>query len=1157
MPNPSPFPKRRPQFGHGDKPLVVKRGSVRYAELHCKTNFSFLEGASHPDELAQRAAELGYQALAITDRNSVAGVVRAHVAAKEAGLKLLIGAEVTPDDGPPVILLATDRAAYGRLARLLTRGRRRAAKGECHLTFDDVAEHAEGLLALVSLHTSPTRERGKNDRAARPSLARRATAASLHLYRHVFGDRCYGLAELFLGPNDQLRLQQMIEVARQARVPLAAANDVHYHKPERRYLQDVLSAIRHGCTVAELGHRMFPNAERHLKSPQQMAKLFAEYPAAVRRTIEVAERCTFSLDELRYEYPRELAPDGETPIQHLRRLAWKGAEKRYTKKYGEIPEKICRQLDHELEIIDDLHYEAFFLTVYDLVKFARSRKPPILCQGRGSAANSSVCFCLGITEVDPMETDLLFERFVSRERHEAPDIDVDFEHERREEVLQYVYQKYGRERAGIAAEVITYRSRSAIRDVGKVLGLSLDRVNVLAKNIDVRSEHTVLSERCRQSGIDPDSRIGRQLIFLANELLGFPRHLGQHVGGMVITQGPLCELVPIENAAMDDRTVIEWDKDDLDELGILKVDCLSLGILTAIHKCFDLIEKHYGPKKGGPKKGTGTFCAKHPAGRSGKRDLTPLSGPLSGPLTIANIPQDDRDVYEMTSRADTIGVFQIESRAQMSMLPRLRPERFYDLVIEVAIVRPGPIQGKMVHPYLRRRDKKRNGEELEPICSDEAVNKVLERTLGVPLFQEQAMQLAIVAAGFSPGEADRLRKAMGGWRRPGLIDSFRDKLFAGMLAKGHSKEFAERLFNQIRGFGEYGFPESHAASFAKLAYVSAWLKYYYPAAFTASLINSQPMGFYAPSQLVTDARNHDVEVRPIDVNFSNWDCTLEEKSRVEGRGSSEHGCGRRSASRTGGDLRSNPPAGSADPRPAEIRNLQSFALRLGFRLISGLSQSHADAIVRARHDLAFTSFEDFRGRTKLRSVVLRRLSKADAFRSLDVNRRLALWHSLPEQETLPLLDHVSSGEPPVQLPAMSANDEVVADYRSTGLSLKGHPFEFIRPMLEKQRVVPASQLPVLPADRRYKVAGLVLMRQRPSTAKSVTFVTLEDETGTVNLIVRNEVWKKHRHVAHTATVMLAHGRLQREKETIHILADKLEDLTAHLAEVKSRSRDFR
>ncbi|MEO8497203.1 MAG: error-prone DNA polymerase, partial [Planctomycetota bacterium] len=842
----SPGPgKRRPQSAIKIDSSASRK--LSYAELHCRTNFSFLEGASHADELVNRAIELGYSALAITDRHSLAGVVRAHAAAKDSNLKLLIGAEIVPADAAPIVLLATDRAAYGRLARLLTLGRRRAPKGECELTIDDIAQHSEGLLAVVQSSHHAERD-------------------GYFEYRDIFADRCSLLAELHYGTNDAERLEQLVQLSQQTGLPLVAAGDVHYHVPQRMVLQHVLTAIRHGTTVEALGDRLLPNAERHLRTLDEIQQVFARVPDAVRRTMELADRCTFSLNDLRYEYPVELAPAGQTPLEYLRELTWQGACGRY---HDNVPESIQRQLEHELAIIEDLRYEAFFLTVYDIVQFARSRN--ILCQGRGSAANSSVCFCLGITAVDPTETDLLFERFVSRERNEAPDIDVDFEHERREEVLQYVYNKYGRDRAGLAATVITYRPRSAIRDVGKALGLSLDRIDALAKNIDGRSEDTVLAKRCEQSGVDPRSRVGRQLMTLVNEILGFPRHLSQHVGGMVITQGPLCELVPIENAAMVDRTVIQWDKDDLDELGILKVDCLALGMLTAIHRCFDLIERHHGRQ-----------------------------------LTIANISQDDRAVYDMITRAETVGVFQIESRAQMSMLPRLRPERFYDIVIEVAIVRPGPIQGDMVHPYLDRRDRARRGETIEPICADDKVNKVLERTLGVPLFQEQAMQLAVVAAGFTPSEADQLRKAMGGWRRPGLIDSFRQKFFQGMLERGHPEAFAERLFKQISGFGEYGFPESHAASFAKLAYVSAWLRHHYQAAFTAALINSQPMGFYAPAQLVRDARERrdtPVEVRPIDVNHSDWDCTLENDGK---------------------------------------------ALRLGLRLVRGLQSATVDVLVRAR-----------------------------------------------------------------------------------------------------------------------------------------------------------------------------------------------------------------
>ena len=790
-----------------DAAPIRRRATAPYAELHCKTNFSFLEGASHPDELMCRAVELGYSALAITDRNSLAGVVRAHGAAKDSKLKLLIGAELTPTDAAPLVVLATDRKAYGRLARLITVGRRQAPKGECRLSFDDLAAHADGLLA------------GVLGEVTRDDVLR---------YRELFGDRCYLFAELHLGPNDAAKLDQRIWLGKQTGVTLVAANDVHFHHPFRKPLADVLLATHHGCTVAAAEGLLLPNASRHLKSPEELWELFARVPDAIRRTVEVANRCTFTLDELRYEYPEELAPPGQTPLEHLTRLTWDGATRRYP---DGIPAKVRHLIEHELSLIAELRYEAYFLTVWDLVRYARSRG--ILCQGRGSAANSAVCFCLGITSVDPERMDVLFERFISRERNEAPDIDVDFEHERREEVIQYVYNKYGRERAGMTAEVISYRPRSAVRDVGKALGLSLDRVNALAKTLDRHS--TLPAQRCTAAGIDPKSRIGRQLLYLVEQLLSFPRHLGQHVGGLVITQGPLCELVPIENAAMDGRTVIEWDKDDLDELGILKVDCLALGMLTAIHKCFDLVERHNGRT-----------------------------------LTLADVPEGDEQVYDMICAADTMGVFQIESRAQMSMLPRLKPRKFYDLVIEVAIVRPGPIQGDMVHPYLRRRS---TGELVE--YPNDEIREVLHKTLGVPLFQEQAMRLAMVAAGFTPGDADQLRRAMAAWRRPGVIDEFRTRLINGMRAKGLTQQFAELVFTQIRGFGEYGFPESHATSFALLAYVSAWLKYHYPAAFCVSLLNSQPMGFYAPAQLVRNAQEHGVTILPVDVNYSRWDCTLE------------------------------------------------------------------------------------------------------------------------------------------------------------------------------------------------------------------------------------------------------------------------------------------
>ncbi|HTM53015.1 MAG TPA: error-prone DNA polymerase [Pirellulales bacterium] len=1071
MPDPPVSSKRPRLVGPAERRAAA---GLRYAELHCKTNFSFLEGASHPDELALRGAEVGLAALAITDRNSLAGVVRAHTAARQLELKLLIGAEIDLIDAPAVLLWAADRASYGRLARLITQGRRQAPKGEFRLTFDELAGYAEGLLCGVLARadrtqaTSQTLESQATPKAGLRIADTGGPQRNLDRFRELFGDRAYLIAELAKGPNDDEALAEQLALSKRSRLPLVAAGDVHYHASSRLALQDALVAVRLGMTVAEAAPHLFANAERFLKSPAEMAERFASCPTALARTLEIAERTHFSLDELRYEYPEELSPPGETPLTYLARLTWAGARERYP---SGIPDKVRSLVEHELALIADLHYEAYFLTVYDMVRFARSRG--ILCQGRGSAANSAVCFCLGVTAVDPDRLDVLFERFVSRERNEAPDIDIDFEHERREEVLQYLYDKYGRERAGMTAEVITYRPRSAVRDVGKALGLSLDRVDALAKSLEGHHLDAQLDARCRDVAIDPDSFVGRRLIGLVGELVGFPRHLGQHVGGMVMTHGPLCELVPIENAAMQDRTVIEWDKDDLDELGILKVDCLSLGMLTAIRKCFSLVDEH--------------------AGRQ---------------LSLASIPEGDPAVYDMIDRADTMGVFQIESRAQMSMLPRLRPREFYDLVIEVALVRPGPIQGNMVHPYLRRRA----GQE-EATYPNEEIRQVLERTLGVPLFQEQAMRLAVVAAGFTPGEADQLRRAMGAWRRPGIIEQFRKKLHDGMLAKGLSAEFAEGVFRQISGFGEYGFPESHAASFALLVYVSAWLKFYYPAAFAAALINSQPMGFYAPAQLVRNAREHGVEVRGVDVNASRWDCTLE-----------------------------------------------SGALRLGLRMIRGLSQAHAARLEQERAGGAFHDWEDFARRVRLGRAVIVRLAGADAFGSLGIDRRRALWLALGEDKKarpLPLFaDHPSDEEPVAPIPRLRLRDEVVADYRTAGLSLRAHPMSFHRQQLESWKVVPAEQLPTYPADRPIRVAGIVLVRQRPGTAKGITFVTLEDETGTINLIIRQDIWQKFYRVARTAAAFLAYGRLQREQEVIHVLVSKLEDLSDLLAGLGSQSRDF-
>jgi error-prone DNA polymerase len=1131
-----------------------------YAELHAKSNFSFLEGASHPEELVDHAAELGYAAIAVTDRNSLAGVVRAHVAAKQLGMKLVIGAEITSDDAPPLVLWPTDRAAYGRLARLITIGRRRAEKGECRLMLDDVAGLSEGLIAGVCgcQYSVPSTQYSAPDTQHRSSSISHPSSFILHpsslishrslaTCRDIFPGRCYLLAELHYRGDDQGRLDQLAALAREANVPLAAAGDVYFHEPARQPLSDVLTAVRHGCTVAAAGELLYPNAQRHLRSPAEMAAIFTRYPTALERTLEIAAQTTFSLDELRYEYPEELAPAGQTPMQYLTRLAWDGARDRYP---SGVPEKVRGLIEHELRLIEDLRYEAYFLTVWDLVVFARGRG--ILCQGRGSAANSVVCYCLGVTSVDPARLDVLFERFVSRERNEAPDIDVDFEHERREEVLQYLYQKYGRERAGMTAEVITYRPRSAVRDVGKALGMTDEAVDRLAKRIEHREEvrgqssevkgqksevrepsgdkhdpapvplnsRSVLAERCREAGLDADSLLGQQLIELVRQLIGFPRHLSQHTGGMVMTRGPLCEMVPIENAAMPDRTVIQWNKDDLDELGILKVDCLALGMLTAIRKCFALVKQHYGNVSG---------TLRVPMAGGGIRSVPDT-------LTLANIPEGDEGVYEMIRRADTMGVFQIESRAQMSMLPRLKPRCFYDLVIEVAIVRPGPIQGNMVHPYLRRR----NGEEPSFEYPNEAIRSVLEKTLGVPLFQEQAMRLAVEAAGFTPGEADQLRRAMGAWRRPGVIDQFHRKLTEGMLARGFTTDWAEAVFRQIRGFGEYGFPESHAASFALLVYVSCWLKHHYMAAFTAALINSQPMGFYAPAQLVRNAREHGVEVRPVDVNASEWDCTLEAESGEQRAGSKEQ-------------------ADSLLPAP------RSLPLRLGFRMLRGLPRLAAERIVARRGDHPYESINDFTRRTRFGRAVIMRLARAGVFGSLEADRRHSLWDALAQDPApLPLFDaaenETASGSmsliPHPFLPAMTPPEQVLADYRTTGLSLLAHPLSFLRGELEKLRVIPAEGLRTWPNGRWIRVAGLVLVRQRPSTAKGITFVTLEDETATANLIIRPEVWKRFRNIALNATVLIASGPLQRQEENIHVLVAKLEDFSVHLDGMTSQSRDF-
>ncbi|MCL4109899.1 UNVERIFIED_CONTAM: hypothetical protein GTU68_003267 [Idotea baltica] len=939
-----------------------------------------------------------------------------------------------------------NRTGYGHLSQLITLGRRRAPKGECHLKLADVLQNTEGLIACIVAPRSDYEHFAKKCQ----NISKR------------YPNRTWILAEQLLEHDDKRHLDRLRVLSLQTQIPLVAANDVHYHIPQRQPLHDVLTAIRHKTTVAAAVPYLFANSERHLKSPREMSRLFEQHPDAIAQTIKIANRCNFSLDELKYEYPEELSPVGTTGIDYLKKLTWEGAAKRYP---NGVSDKVQQLIEYELQLIEDLKYESYFLTVNDLVQFARSRD--ILCQGRGSAANSVVCFCLGVTSVDPQRIDVLFERFISRERDEAPDIDVDFEHSRREEVLQYIYQKYGRDRAGMTGVVITYRPRSAVRDVAKALGLSPDRVNALDK----------LAQRFEEAGLDTVSDTGRRLMILLRLIVGFPRHLSQHVGGMVITRDSLSALVPIENAAMDNRTVIEWDKDDLDALGILKVDCLSLGMLTAIHKCFDLVEQHYD-------------C----------------------PLTLASVPAEDPAVYDMISKAETTGVFQIESRAQMSMLPRLRPGCFYDLVIEVAIVRPGPIQGDMVHPYLRRR----SGEEAVEYPNDD-VRAVLHKTLGVPIFQEQAMRLAVVAAGFTPGEADQLRRAMGAWRRPGIIDQFRRKLIAGMKERGYDNEFAERLFNQIRGFGEYGFPESHAASFALLVYVSAWLKHYYPAAFHTAIINSQPMGFYAPAQLIGDAKRNGVTTLPIDINHSQWDCTLE--------------------------------------RPGD--NSTPCFIRLGLRLIAGLKEADCRVIEAQQAVARFTSLDDFARRTGFSNSVLSTLAQADVFNSIGMNRRQAFWQALPTQKSLPMFDDLPTQPAPETLPTMTPREEVISDYQTAGLTLRDHPISFIRDLLDGLRVAPAESLAECPVNRRMKVAGLVLLRQRPSTANGITFVTLEDETGFANLIVRPDVWERFHRAARTSKIMMASGIVQREGDIIHVLTDRIDDVSDLMNDVDSRSRDFR
>jgi error-prone DNA polymerase len=1134
-----------------------------YAELQCVSNFSFLRGGSHAEELVTQAKALGLSAIAITDHNTLSGVVRAHAAAKDMGLKFVVGARLVihpspvggrwreaTDEGfdanlPSIILnnshctktlirpsgtfpqggkaeveilaYPTNRAAYGRLCRLLSLGQRRAEKGQCIITLEDVYAHQDGIIFALPAAYS----------AYLPTLRANLTSPLYLALSYAYG------------PNDRARLKQQANLATSLNIPLLATNAVLYHHQDRRPLQDVLTCIREKTTLREAGFKLATNAEHHLKSPQEMARIFRDYPDAISNTIKIADACTFSLDELKYEYPEEPTPKGRTPQQQLEFLTWEGAKFRYP---DGTPPKVKRGIEKELLLIEKLSYAPYFLTVHDIVQFARSRPNPILCQGRGSAANSTVCYCIGITSVDPNKIDLLFERFISEERKEPPDIDVDFEHERREEVIQYLYARYGRERAGLAATVITYRGRSAVREVGKVMGLSEDVTAALAGVVWGNMREEMHNGRIAEIGLDPDDPLLARTIELADEIGGFPRHLSQHVGGFILTRERLDETVPIGNGAMDDRTFIEWDKDDIDTLGILKVDVLGLGMLTCIRKCFELLDLWHGVKH-----------------------------------SLATVPQDDKAVYDMLCRADSVGVFQVESRAQMNMLPRLKPRCFYDLVIEVAIVRPGPIQGDMVHPYLRRRDGLEPEDYPAPhpdFGAPDELRQVLGRTKGVPLFQEQAMKLAMVAAEFTPGELNELRKAMATFRRRGTIGRLEQKMVSRMVERGYDPEFALRCFNQIKGFGEYGFPESHAASFAHLVYVSSWLKCHYPAIFACALLNSQPMGFYAPAQIVRDAREHGVAVLAPDVSYSSWDSTLEKiiPSPLAGEGGAQR--------RMRGNHKHptpHPPFGHLLPQ-GEKEGKQ--AVRLGLREVDGLKQIDASLLPsppaaegahRADEGLAARSYPSSgamrhllpQGEKEISIATLHRqglpvsalekLAEADCFRSLGLDRRAALWEvkALAKAKPLPLFafaDERDQGqEQSVTLPEMPLSEHVVNDYQTIKLSLKAHPMSFLREICAARKAIDFTALKSAKNHAAVTIAGVVLVRQRPGSAKGVVFLTLEDECSVANVVIWPQVLEAHRAIVMGARLMLIRGRVQKAGEIIHVVANAIEDRTDWLA----------
>lgn len=1034
---------------------------MEYSELQVTSNFSFLRGASHPHEMVNQAAAFGYHKIAITDRNTLAGIVRAHVAAKDKEIKIIPACRLDLLDGPSLLAYPTDREGYGRLSALLTKGNLRAEKGQCHLHKADVYEHAKGIIFTVVMPNQLNRHFNFED----------SFIQHLNEYKEALDRQLYlSATRSYLGNDDKLifRIEQL---SKRYNIPAVATNNVHYHEPSRRELQDILTCVREKCTIHDAGFRLNQNAERFMKPVAEMHRLFRKYPDTVRNTMVIAEACTFSLDELKYIYPEEINQSGRSPMEELEHLTWKGAHEFYG---ALIPEKVVNMVNHEMEFVKKMDYANYFLFVEDIVREARSRN--ILCQGRGSAANSAICFCLGITSVNPMKFDLLFERFISPARNEPPDIDVDFEHERREEIMQYVYNKYGRDRAAIVATVTQLHQKGALRDVGKAMGLSVDTINRLSNSVWKSTDEWFEGKRLTEQGLNPNDPHLKKTLELTSQMMGFPRQLGQHTGGFVVTNGKLTDLCPILNARMDDRTNIEWNKDDIDALGFLKVDVLALGMLTCIRKAFDECKQHYGLN-----------------------------------LTLANVPQDDPGVYDMICLADTLGVFQIESRAQMSMLPRLKPRGFYDLVIEVAIVRPGPIQGDMVHPYLRRRNKEEDVEYPMP-----ELEEILGRTLGVPLFQEQAMKIAIVAAGFTPAEADGLRRSMATFKSIGLVNQYEKQLVDGMTKKGYTEDFAKRIFKQLEGFGSYGFPESHAASFALLVYVSCWLKHYYPDAFAIALLNSMPMGFYQPAQIVIDAQKHGVEVRPPDINRSTWDNMLEEKSG------------------------------------------KYHAIRLGFRQIKGVGQEEMDILVDRRSS-------GYKTVTALRDAgiainTLERLADADAFRSMGLNRRKALWEIAALQD-MPV--EIFKGQPSesvletqVELPLMTQGEHVVEDYASVGLSLKAHPVSFVRPQLEMLRSITThAATHDVQNGQLIKVAGLVLVRQRPGTAKGVCFITIEDETGFTNLVVFQKLFDQYRKEILNSKLLMVEGKLQREGLVVHVIVTKCFDLTKLLGKLVQREDD--